>query len=112
MNDTKYSNANLAVMGMSGAGKSFLLQLLATRLREQGTQVFIIAPLKGHEFRPGCEANGGKYIKLSLSSPDCINILAIRRSTLDAAAAIGRVSKRNDSLLAKKITRLHIFSAF
>ena len=70
----KYSNANMAVMGMSGAGKTFLLQLMALRFREQGIQVFIIAPLKGHEFRPACEAVGGKYIKLSPSSNDCINI--------------------------------------
>ena len=75
----KYSNANMSIMGMSGAGKTFLLQLMALRFREQGVQVFIIAPLKGHEFRPACEAINGKYIKLSPSSGDCINIMDIRR---------------------------------
>ena len=49
---SKYSNANMSIMGMSGAGKTFLLQLMALRLREQGVQVFIIAPLKGHECAP------------------------------------------------------------
>lgn len=103
----KYSNANMAVMGMSGAGKTFLLQLMALRFREQGIQVFIIAPLKGHEFRPACEAVGGKYIKLSPSSNDCINIMEIRRVSLDTDAELG--SSRADSLLADKIQKLHIF---
>ncbi len=103
----KYSNANMAVMGMSGAGKTFLLQLMALRFREQGIQVFIIAPLKGHEFRPACEAVGGKYIKLSPSSNDCINIMEIRRISLDTDAELG--SSRADSLLADKIQKLHIF---
>ena len=104
----KYSNANMAVMGMSGAGKTFLLQLMALRFREQGIQVFIIAPLKGHEFRPACEAVGGKYIKLSPSSADCINIMEIRRVSLDTDRELG--SDRADSLLADKIQKLHIFS--
>lgn len=103
----KYSNANMAIMGMSGAGKTFLMQLIALRLREQAVQVFIIAPLKGHEFRPACEAIGGKYIKLSPSSNDCINIMEIRRKSLDTDAELG--STREDSLLADKIQKLHIF---
>ena len=103
----KYSNANMSVMGMSGAGKTFLLQLMALRFREQGVQVFIVAPLKGHEFRPACEAINGKYIKLSPSSNDCINIMDIRRVSLDTDSELG--SSREDSLLADKIQKLHIF---
>lgn len=105
----KYSNANLSICGMSGAGKTMLLQTMAVRLREQNVQVFIIAPLKGFEFRPACEAIGGRYIKLSPSSGDCINIMEIRRSTLDVDAEIGRLSERTDSLLADKIAKLHIY---
>ena len=114
---TKYANANMAVMGMSGAGKTFLLQLMAMRFREQNTQVFIIAPLKGHEFRPACEAIGGRYIKLSPSSMDCINIMEIRRFSLDTDAEIHASNSessrmaRDDSLLADKIQKLHIFFA-
>lgn len=103
----KYSNANMSIMGMSGAGKTFLMQLMALRFREQGVQVFIIAPLKGHEFRPACEAIDGKYIKLSPSSNDCINIMDIRRVSLDTDLELG--SSREDSLLADKIQKLHIF---
>lgn len=106
---SKYANANMSIVGMSGAGKTFLLQLIALRLRQQGIQVFIIAPLKGHEFRPACEAVGGTFIKLSPSSNDCINIMEIRKATLDTDAALHRTSDRGDSLLADKIAKLHIF---
>ncbi|MEG0598312.1 MAG: hypothetical protein RR502_09740, partial [Oscillospiraceae bacterium] len=97
------------IMGMSGAGKTFLLQLMALRFREQQIQTFIIAPLKGFEFRPACEAVDGKYIKLSPGSNDCINIMEIRRTTLDADAELGELDIRDDSLLADKIAKLHIF---
>ena len=106
---SKYSNAGMILMGMSGAGKTFLLQLIASRLRQQGVQIFIVAPLKGHEFRPLCEAIGGTYIKLAPSSNDCINIFDIRRKNLDTDAEIGRLAVRDDSLLADKIARLHIY---
>ncbi len=106
---SKYSNAGMILMGMSGAGKTFLLQLIASRLRQQGVQIFIVAPLKGHEFRPLCEAIGGTYIKLAPSSNDCINIFDIRRKNLDTDTEIGRLAVRDDSLLADKIARLHIY---
>ena len=35
----------------AAAGKTFTMQLMALRLRQYGIQVFILAPLKGHEFR-------------------------------------------------------------
>ena len=104
----KYSNAGMILLGMSGAGKTFLLQLIACRLRQQGIQIFIVAPLKGHEFRPLCEAIGGTYVKLAPSSSDCINDFDIHRKNLDTDAEIGRLEARNDSLLADKISRLHI----
>lgn len=106
---TKYFNGNICVMGMSGAGKSFLMQLMALRYRQQGVQVFLLCPLKGHELRPTCEAIGGKYIKLSPISKDCINIMEIRRSTLDPDSRLGRLSDRGDSLPADRISKLHIF---
>jgi len=104
----KYSNGNISIMGMSGAGKTFFLQLLALRLRMQDVQMFIIAPLKGHEFRDSCEAIGGKYIKLSAGSTDCINIMEIRRDTLDTDNEL-HGDRREDSVLSDKIGKLYIF---
>lgn len=107
----RYSNANMVVLGMSGAGKTYLLQLIAMRYRQQNRQVFLIAPYKGHEYRAACEAIGGLYIKLAPSSTDCINFMEIRRSSLDADAELNRTETREDSLLADKISRLHIYFA-
>ncbi|MBR6646475.1 MAG: DUF853 family protein, partial [Clostridia bacterium] len=60
----KYANANGCIFGTTGAGKTFLLQNMALRFRMQGTQVFIIAPVKGHEYIDACEAIGGNISKL------------------------------------------------
>ena len=54
-----YKNANIAVCGTSGAGKTFLILLMALRMRRKGIQVFMLAPLKGHEFHRACINTGG-----------------------------------------------------
>jgi len=87
-NSAKYNNANLAVLGMSGAGKTFLLQCMAMRMRLKGIQVFIIAPDKGHEFKRACEEIGGQYVKIAAGSEHCINIMEIRKLDEEATEAI------------------------
>ena len=107
--DYKYTNGNWWIGGNSGAGKSVTLQCLAGRLREQGKRVVCVIPKEGHEFRPNCEQLGGLYLRLSPSSRDCPNIMAIRRKTLDAYAGIQELAARDDSVLADKISRLIIW---
>lgn len=107
--DYKYTNGNWWIGGNSGAGKSVTLQCLAGRLREQGKRVVCVIPKKGHEFRPNCEQLGGLYLRLSPSSRDCPNIMAIRRKTLDAYAGIQELAARDDSVLADKISLLIIW---
>lgn len=112
-NTALYKNANAVILGTSGAGKTFLIQLLALRLRLQNTPVMIIAPLKGHEFKKACLAIGGQYIKISPASNHCINIMEIRKSTLelefeDEDFTQAKESK-DESLLLSKIQKLHIF---
>ena len=104
----KYANANGCIYGTTGAGKTFLLQNMALRFRMQGTQVFIIAPVKGHEYVDACEAIGGKYIKISPSSKDCINIMEIRKTSLMTDYEI-KADARDDSILADKLQNLMIF---
>ncbi len=104
----KYSNANGCILGMSGAGKTFLMQLMALRLRLQGTQVFILAPIKGHEFADACRAIGGKYIRIAPSSKDCINIMEIRKASISTDCEI-KGDDRGDSVLAEKLQKLMIF---
>ena len=103
-----YKNANIAILGTTGAGKTFVLQLMALRMRQKGIQVFIVAPLKGHEFHRACTNIGGEFIQISPASRNCINIMEIRRidTTVDELLDGPGVNK---SLLAAKIQRLHIF---
>lgn len=103
-----YKNANMAILGTSGAGKTFTMQLMALRMRRKGTQVFIIAPLKGHEFLRACKNVGGEFISISPASRQCINIMEIRRVDQTANAIIDGVINEN-SILARKIQQLHIF---
>lgn len=103
----KYNNANGCIFGTTGAGKTFLLQSMALRYRMQGVQVFIIVPEKGHEYIDACEAVGGKYIKISPSSKDCINIMEIRKTTLSTDREI-KEDTREDSVLADHIQNLMV----
>lgn len=107
--DYKYTNGNTAIFASSGSGKTFNLQCFGNRLRQQGKKVIFIVPKKGHEYRPLCEAEGGTFIRLSPASTDCINIMDIRLTTLDAYSGIRGLSVRGDSLLADKISKLIIF---
>ena len=107
-NSRVYKNANMVLLGTSGAGKTFTLQLIALRMRRKGTQVFIIAPLKGHEFLRACNNIGGEFISISPASKQCINVCEIRKQDLSANQLIDGVVSEN-SILAKKIQQLHIF---
>lgn len=103
-----YKNANIAILGTSGAGKTFTMQLMALRMRRKNIQVFIIAPDKGHEFARACTNIGGAFIQISPASKNCINVMEIR-PTDNATSDIldGYVVERSE--LATKIQSLHIF---
>lgn len=107
-NSKKYKNANIAILGTSGAGKTFLLQLMALRMRRKNIQVFILAPLKGHEFYRAAKNIGGEVIQISPASTNCINVMEIRRIDNTANELLDG-PELNKSLLAAKIQRLHIF---
>ena len=107
--DYKYTNGNCWIGGSSGAGKTFTLNCLGGRLRQQGKRIIFVIPKKGHEFRPLCELMGGLYLRLSPSSKDCPNIMAIRRRSLDSYAGLKNLAARDDSVLAEKISHLIIW---
>ena len=107
-NSQVYKNANISILGTSGAGKTFLMQLMALRMRRKGIQVFIVAPLKGHEFYRACQNIGGEFIQISPASQNCINIMEIRKADKAAEELIdGAMTEK--SALSSKIQRLHIF---
>ena len=109
-NTQKHKNANLNIIGTSGAGKTFTLQLLALRMRMRGIQCFTIAPIKGHEFHRACHRIGGSFVKIAPGSPHCINVMEIRHTVSPEATLIDEDSPIEDvSMLARKIQQLMIF---
>ena len=109
-NTKKNKNANLNLLGTSGAGKTFTMQLLALRMRMKGIQCFIVAPIKGHEFRRACRRVGGEFIRIAPGSPHCINIMEIRHTISPEMELIDELdSTEMDSMLARKIQQLMTF---
>ena len=108
-NTNRHKNANLNIIGTSGAGKTFTLQLLALRMRMRGIQCFIIAPIKGQEFYRACEKIGGSFIKISPGSKHCINVMEIRRTASCETNFIDKKYSENESLLDNKIQQLLMF---
>ena len=108
-NSSVYRNANIAIVGTSGAGKTFTMQLMALRMREKRYSGLYNCPIKGvTEFLRACKNIGGEFIQISPASKNCINIMEIRKTDKSADEIIdgGHIEK---SELAKKIQSLHIF---
>lgn len=75
----------------------------------RGIQCYILAPIKGHEFRRACNRIGGQYIKIAPGSPHCINVMEIRHTVSPEMELIDGDSGEEDSMLARKIQQLMIF---
>ena len=109
-NTQKHKNGNLNMVGTSGSGKTFALQLLAGRMRMRGIQCFILAPIKGHEFYRACNKIGGTYVKIAPGSRHCINVMEIRHTISPVKELIDEADfVELDSMLALKIQQLMIF---
>lgn len=107
-NSAVYKNANMSILGTSGAGKTFTMQLMALRMRRKNIPIFIVAPLKGHEFHRACSNVGGSFIQISPASPHCINVMEIRRVDRSVNEILDGPGIQL-SELAAKIQQLHIF---
>lgn len=107
---SKYSNANITLLGTSGAGKTFTLQTMCLRFRLKGVQTFVIAPIKGDEYERGCKEVNGEFLTISSGSKTRINIMEIRPSADENAKKLGYSSKRErQSILSSKIDSLLTF---
>lgn len=109
--DTKVNkNANVNIIGTTGAGKTFTMQLLALRMRMRNIQSFIIAPTKGHEFARACKHIGGEYIKIAAGSPHNINIMEIRHTISPEMELLDGIEYNEmGSVLATKIQQITTF---
>ena len=108
-NSKRYPNANMAIIGTSGSGKTFTSNLIAMRMRRKGIQVFIISPARGMEdYYRACKQIGGEFIQITPASNHCINIMEIRKTDDSAFEALG-MNDAVKSRLAAKIESLNIF---
>ena len=104
------TNANMAIVGTSGAGKTYSTEVIARSMRVTGIRTMFILPVKGFEYERGCKAIGGSYIRIGPGKKDCINIMAIRpEQSIDKDALQDNIAYSNSSLLAKKIGTLTTF---
>ncbi len=107
---SRYSNANMAIIGTPGSGKTFLEMMIAYRMRFMGIRTIFILPLKGHEYSMMCRKIGGEYIKLSPQGKTCVNIMQIRpQQGIDKSLLGDDVQIEDSPLLAKKIASLAVF---
>lgn len=89
-------NANMVVFAKSGAGKSFAVKLEALRSLMFGTEIIIIDP--ENEYQTLCEAVGGSFLQLSLTSNTHVNPFELPK-TVDPEEA--------DNALRANIIMLH-----
>ncbi len=94
-NTEKYKNANICIFGTSGAGKSFYTKLLILRYKLLGIKQYIIDP--DREYNKICEKLNGVQIKLGPTSNTYINILDIRKESIEDG---------ENGYLATKISKL------
>ncbi len=94
-NTDKYKNANICIFGTSGAGKSFYTKLLILRYKLLGIKQYIIDP--DREYTNICENMNGTMIKLGPTSETYINILEIRKESIEEG---------ENGYLATKISKL------
>ena len=80
-NNAKYKNANICIFGTSGAGKSFYTKLLILRYKLLGISQYIIDPER--EYNNLCETLKGTEIKIGPNSNTYINVLEIRKESLE-----------------------------
>lgn len=89
-------NANMTVFAKSGAGKSFAVKLECLRSLMFGTEIIIIDP--ENEYKSLCDAVGGSFLQLSLTSNTHVN-------PFDIPTAID--SDEADNALRANIIMLH-----
>ena len=94
-NGEKYKNANICIFGTSGAGKSFFTKLLILRSRLFGIKQYVIDPER--EYTNICKKLKGTLIKIGPSSNNYINIMDIRKESIE---------EDNKGYLATKINKL------
>lgn len=80
----KYRSANFFICGSSGAGKTYNILTQAYAYRMADVAIYLVAPIKGHEFRRATEEIGGSFCQLGAGLNNFINICEIRKKDPEA----------------------------
>lgn len=107
-NSSKYSNANIVILGTSGAGKTATMMMMGRRMYFNGIRIKYIIPKKGFEYERLCKAMNGNFISVFPGSTVCLNPFDIIPEDEMNTSFLGdeiTVNKRG-SLLSKKISQL------
>lgn len=106
-NTDYYENANVILVGTSGAGKTYAEQLIANRAYLNGKRCFFIIPKKGYQYKNGADLVNGLYAQFMPGSKQRINIMEIRPEiAIDTSVLNENTIISNESLLAQKINQL------
>ncbi len=106
---SKYQNANMLILGPSGSGKTYTLLSMLLRMRQQGLQIFTIAPFKGVEFARATTAVDGEFIRIAPGSNQNINIMEIRKYDSGSVMIDGEEMGTSGSILTDKIQQVERF---
>lgn len=79
-NSAVYRNANIAIVGTSGAGKTFTMQLYGFAYAKKRYSGLYNSPFKGSRVLRACKNIGGEFIQISPATKNCINIMEIRKN--------------------------------
>lgn len=105
----KYPNANMAIFGGSGRGKTFSLLTLTTRFRYLGIGTIILAPDKQDEFRRTCSQIGGEFVDVSASAETRLNPFDIWPVVSEADMLLNLKTGSETSWLTNKISDLDLW---
>jgi len=110
-NSAIYKNANILLLGTSGAGKTFTEQHLARFMRLSGIRCFFIIPKKGMiDYCKGCKDLSGSFIQLIPGSKDCINPLGIiPEGVIDESLLDDNTIVQKNSVVSKKVINVMIW---
>lgn len=105
-NTNFFNNANMSILGQTGAGKTFSMEILARAMRICAIRVFMILPLKAHEYFRGTMAIDGSYIQFGPGMKDRYNICEITPEQNIDKTVLAENIHIETSLLSKKISFL------
>lgn len=94
------TTSNILILGNSGQGKSYLLKLILTNIRESGKRIICLDPES--EYEDLCEALGGCYIQIPKSDHE--ESQEIKRLNAEISKALNTFGFDKEALKQKMLT--------